>query len=175
MAPLPPENTPRFKIFYTVGGRQHVQQVRTGVMSPSAFGTLMDEYYTELDGSIYETTIDDVQFAADGSNIFNSVTTGIENNTYGTGTAGVEGEDAYFYDFIGRSSGGRRVRFTQFGAKALGSDYRFSTGDDPNLDDALAVIDGATSAFVAIDGVTAVWKSYINAGVNAYWQRNIRP
>lgn len=175
MAPLNPNNTERYKVFYTAAGVAHNQEIRTDGVSPSALGAKLDEYYTELGDAIYETTIDDVQFAAQGSDIFNSVNAGVAGNTYGSGDPAVVGEVPYFYSFIGRSTGGRRVRFFQFGAKGLGGDYRFPAGENALLDAARGVIDGATNIWLAIDGITPVWKSYINAGVNAYWQRNVRP
>lgn len=175
MAPLNPNNTDRYKVFYTVGGRQHVQQIRTDGVSPFAFGLFVDTYYQAVDPAIYTTVIDQVQFATSGTDVFNPVTSGIEGNSYGSGAASVEGEDAYYYDFVGRSTGGRRVRFAQFGAKALGSDYRYAAGESADLDAALAVIDATANAWLAVDGIPAIWKSYVNAGANAYWQRKIRP
>jgi len=175
MAPLSVDNTARYKVFYTVSGVQHVQQIRTGAVSPSALGTYVDSYYTAIAPNIYEVTIDQIQFAGSGSSVFNAVTTGIESSTYGSGSAAVAGENAYFYDFVGRSSGGRRVRFTQYGAKTLGGDYRFVSGEDTDLDGALDVIEAASSTWLAIDAIKPSWKSYINAGVNAYWQRQLRP
>jgi hypothetical protein len=58
--------------------------------------------------------IDEVQFAASGSNIFNPVVTGIEGNSYGSG--GVSAPNAaFFLSFVGRTSGGRRARLFVFG------------------------------------------------------------
>lgn len=176
--PLPdllPENTARFKVFYTVGGQQHTQTIRTDPISPSAMNTLLQGYYTEIGPSIYATSIDDVQFAVSGSNIFNSVSMPIVGSTFGAGAPLVPGERAYYYSFVGRSPAGYRARFYQFGAKALGGDYRFPVGEDANLDDARGVIEGASGAWLAIDGLKPIWKSYSNAGVNSYWQRQIRP
>lgn len=175
MAPLPAESTARFKVFYTVGGRQHVQEVRTSPASPAAFSDELTAYYSALGDSIYATVIDDIQFAADNSVIFNSVAAPIVGQAFGSGAPSVEGEDAYYFSFIGRSSGGRRVRFFQFGAKALGGDYRFPAGENIELDDARNVIADSSENWLAIDGLTALWKTYINAGVNAYWQRKVRP
>lgn len=175
MAPLPPNSTERYKVFYTVGGIQHTQQIRTDGISPSALGASLTAYYTALGGTIYDTVIDQVQFAASGSNVFNAVSTGVEGDHFGSGEHSVPGENAYYYDFIGRSTGGRRTRFAQFGAKALGEDYRFASDEDDALDAALVFIDATPGTWLAIDGIAPVWKSYINAGVNAYWQRQIRP
>lgn len=172
---LPPDNTARYKVFYTVGSHQHVQEVRVGVVSPSAFGTALGAFYSAIAPQIYDTAIDAVEYAGAGTTIFFPVTTGQEGFHYGSGTPAVAGENAYFYDFSGRTSGGRRMRFFQYGAKALGGDYRFVAGENAALDNALAVIVGAASLWLAIDGVKPAMKTYINAGVNSYWQRQLRP
>jgi len=172
MAALPPNSTPRFKVFYTNCGHQHSFQIRSH-SSPSAIGTLIDEFMTELSPILYATTIDEVQFAADGSNVYNPVTTGAESNGYGSG-AGNEGVAPQYFDFIGRTTGGRRVRLAVFGATVLGTNYRFSPLEDDNIDDAILVLQGAGSVIVAIDDLVPVWKTYANAGNNAYWQRAVR-
>jgi len=174
MAPLPVDNTARYKVFYTCNGVQHTQECRVGIVSPSVFGATMDAYYVALDVSIYTTVIDDVQYAGSGTNIFNSVATGIQGNTYGGGSPSNNGERALFYNFIGRSAGGRRMRFAQFGAKSYGLDFRFSASESATLNDALAVINSAAAMWLAIDGTKPVMKTYINAGYNAYWQRQVR-
>lgn len=177
MAPLPPNSTDRYKIVYTVGGHQHSQIIRTEGIDDGDFSETMDEYYTAMSSAIYETTIDDVLFAPAGSNVFSPVSGSITGSTYGSGSPSVEGENAYFYDFVGRSPGdGRRVRFFQYGAKGLGGDYRFAPGENAALDAALAIIDSSTlGMWMAIGGNNPIWKPYIDAGVNAYWQRNLRP
>lgn len=172
---LPANNTARYKIFYTVGGHQHVQEVRVGVVSPSALGTALDAYYTAINDQLYTVTIDEVQYAGSGSDIFFAVSSGIEGNNYGGGTPAVAGENAYFLNFSGRTSGGRRMRFYQYGPKGLGGDYRFVAGENADLDAGVAAIVGTPNMWLGIDGVKPAMKSYINAGVNAYWQRNLRP
>ena len=176
--PLPhldPDNTARYKVFYTVSAYQHTSEVRVGIVSPSAFGTAFGTFLGDLAPNLYATTIDSVEYAGAGTTVFFPVTTGIEGITYGSGSAVVPGENAYFYDFSGRTSGGRRMRAFQYGAKTLGGDYRFAAGEDTDLDAALAVIVGEASMWLGIDGVKPVMKSYINAGVNSYWQRKVRP
>jgi hypothetical protein len=174
MAPLPTNNTPVYDLYYTNGGNQHTQQVRTGVLSPAAFGTIMDLYYTGMASKLYATSIDFVTFRPAGSTIANIVTTGIEGNTYGSGTPSPLNEPLYV-DFVGRSSGGRRVRFTQFGCNDLAADYRFVAGESAVIDAAIAFINTTSNAWYAIDGLKGIWKSYANTGLNAYWQRAQRP
>lgn len=173
MAPLPPSNTPRFNVFYTNCGLQHSMQIRSH-LSPSGVGTLVDGFFDILTGSLPATSIDEVQFAADGSDIFNAVTTGIEGNTYG-GPAGTPAEGATFWSWIGRSSDGRRLRLYLFGVGGMGQDYRYQPGESATLSSARDYLVAAGSDIVTIGDLVPVWKSYINAGVNAHLQRAIRP
>jgi hypothetical protein len=163
-----------FELFYTNGGNQHSQQMRTGVLSPATFGTVMDLYYTGLASKLYSTTIDFVTFRSAGSNVSNIVTTGIEGNVYGSGAPSTLNEPLYI-DFVGRSSGGRRVRFTQFGCNDLATDYRFIAGESAAVDATIAFMNASSNAWYAIDGLKAIWKSYANTGLNSYWQRKQRP
>lgn len=173
MAPLPPSNTPRYKVLYTTVFEQHSMEIRSHI-SPSALGTLVNDFMTAIGASALVATIDEVQFAADGSDIFNAVTTGIEGNSYGTG-AGYDAQTAWYYSWIGRSSDGRRVRLYRFGASSLGNDFRFGRGEGTGLDAATDVLVAAGADIVTIGDLQPVWKFYINAGVNAHWQKAVRP
>jgi len=174
LAPLPPDSTARFKVFYTNDSAQHTVQVR-GTGSPSAFGTLMDAFFTAFAPLWPATTIDEVQFAANGSDIFNAVTTTIDGNVYGSGSGADIGR-AEFASFVGRTSGAHRVRIYLFGINAIASnDFRFGAGESTAIDAARAVIVGSSTFFLGIDGLVPVWKTYANAGVNAHWQKALRP
>ncbi|AXH79584.1 MAG: hypothetical protein [Circular genetic element sp.] len=173
MAPLPVSNTPRYKAFYTVGAYQHTQEWRTS-QSPSAFSVDLDAFWSAIEPNLYECTIDDVQFAASGSNVFNSVSMPFVGSTYGSGTPST-GETPYFLSAVGRSTDGRRLRQYWFGAKALGGDYRYQYGENTACDNLIDALVAAGSDLKTIGGLTPIWKQYINAGVNAYWQRQVRP
>lgn len=172
MAPLPPSNTARYRVDYSVGTHQHSMQFRS-LNSPSALGGVVNAFLNALAGFIYQITIDAVEFAPAGSDIFNPVTTGIEGNTYGVGTPIVT-EVPWAYTFIGRTTGGRRVRLAVFGAKNLGINYRFQAGESPELDAGLAVLVAVTGQLLGIDGLVPVWKTYINAQVNDHWLQEVR-
>lgn len=172
MAPLLPSNTARFKFHYSVGAYQHTVQVRTPV-SPAVIGGLMGNIWTAFATAIFSTTIDSVEFAASGSNIFNAVTTGIEGNVYGTGAI-VPLEAPYEVNFVGRSALGRRCRMMFFGIKSLAANYRYSPTESILVDAALAVLVSGASNILAIDGSPVVWKSYVNAGTNSHWQKAVR-
>jgi len=173
MAPLPPNSTPRYKVFYTNNDVQHVQQVRSHA-SPSTFGTTMDSIWTTIGAQLYETVIDDVQFCADGENVFNSVSTTLTGNTYGSGS-GSAGSPATFIGFPGRSSDGRKVELLFFGVKTVGTDYRIIAGENVDVDATVELLQGLTTFIVTIGDLAPVWKTYANAGYNAYWQRKLRP
>lgn len=174
LTPLPPSNTARYKVFYTFATYSHVTQVRAaGVHSPSSFGTWFDGLLTELTAALYPLVINKVEFAASGSDVFNTVVTGIEGNSYGSGSpSGLLAPQ--FIAFQGRSSGGRKVRLSIYGIKPEENDYRFEQGDNADVDDAITYINTPSSFAKAIDGVTPSWYSYANTGFNAYWQRRNR-
>jgi len=173
MAPLPPNNTPRFKITYTNAGRQHVLNVRSHD-SPAALGADVNDIFAVMGPRLYPTVINTVEFAADGSNVFNLVTSGIEGNAYGAGSPPVTAPSQYI-NFIGRSSDGRRVRMALFGMVLVGTDFRWIPGEDAQVDAAIALLNLPANGFVSIGDLKPVWKSYANAGFNAYWQKEIRP
>jgi len=173
VAPLPANNTARFRIFYTLGGEQHSLQIRSA-QSPAVVGADVDNLLTSLGTAIYNLVIDFVEFSAVGSTVFNPVTTGIEGNTYGGGSPTAESR-AYALNFIGRTPGGRRVRIMVFGPTTLGGDYRFIAGEGASIDAGVAALVAAGSHILGIDGQTPVWKTYVNSLVNAHWQKALRP
>src|SRR5213076_683622 len=143
MTALAPSNTPRYRVFYTNVGTQHVQEYRSH-LSPAAIGVDVNAIWTAMAGGINATVIDEVQWAPTGSNIFNPVTTGIEGATYGAG-AGTPEEKGWFYSFIARSTGGRRLRLYFYGGKSLANDYRFLAGEDAIIDAVIAALNAAGS------------------------------
>ena len=174
MASLPADNTARYKVFYDYAGHTHVTQVRAaGVHSPSSFGTWFDGLMQLLSPVLWAVGIVRVEFAPSGSNIFNPVTTGIEGNTYGSGTP-VGLLAPQFVSFQGRSSGGHKWRLSIYGIKPEENDFRFELGDNGDVDNAVSYVQSASSFGKAIDGVSPVVYSYANTGFNAYWQRKVR-
>jgi hypothetical protein len=171
---LPPDNTARYKFFYHNAAHQHVTTIRAaGAHSPSNVGSQFDVLMTALAPILNVVTIDKVEFAATGSNVFNPVTSGIEGNTYGSGT-GNPTNAPWFYGFVGRTSGGRKARFMIFSAVDLGVNYRFAPGENAATDAAVLVPQASSNAFYGIDGIKPTWYGYVNAGADAYWQRKGR-
>jgi hypothetical protein len=173
MAPLSPDNTDRYRFHYTVTSHSHTMEIRSAggvIIAASVVNNLL----TALDTDIFSLVIDFVEFAPMGSSIFNPVVSPIDGNTYGSG-AGTTEQVANFINFIARSTGGRRLRLAVFGIIGMGTDYRFIAGEDALVDDAIASLVFAGGNITCIDGLTPVWKSYANAGRNAYWQKALRP
>jgi hypothetical protein len=173
MAPLPPNNTARFRVHYTVIGNQHSMQIRSGV-SPASLGSFINALYTNLGVDVFATVIDFVDWAPAGSDIFNPVTTGIEGNTYGSG-AGATENIPWALTFIGRTSGGRRVRFAVFGYKSLSSNYRVTAGEQASIDGVITLLQSVGSGVVGIDNIAPVWKTYADVQVNDHWLKVVRP
>ena len=173
MAPLPPDSTPRYRVHYTTIGKQHSFEIRSHD-SPSFIGTFISDFLTALGPVMYASAIDFVDFAADNSSVFNSVTTGAEALTWGSGAGSVL-EIPQFINFIGRTSGGRRVRLAVFGVGVSSVDYRFLNTENADVDAARAVLVAAGGLLRGIDDLTPVWKTYANTGFNAYWQKAVRP
>jgi len=174
MAPLPPESTARYFVDYSVGGVEHTFQVRfDGVTSPSAFGDTLNALLNTIDTQLYQITINQVRFAADGSNVSNPVVSGIEGNTYGTG-APADNERADFLNFVGRTTGGRRVTMAIYGLNAVDDGFRSNAAEDPDVEAAVDILNGEEGLFLGIDGLNPVWKPYVNNAASGYWQRKLR-
>jgi hypothetical protein len=173
MAPLAPSNTPRFKVHYTNSFQGHTFQVRWGG-SPSALSAAFTGILGGLTGLYAASVVDSVEFAATGSNIFNLVVSGLEGFTWGSGPGNPITASQYI-NFIGRTSNNRRVRLAIFGCTSEANDFRFNVGESTAVDGAVAVFNDPGQPFQGIDGLKPVWKSYANAGQNAYWQKQARP
>jgi len=173
MAPLNPNNTPRFRFHYTCLGEDHTLQIRSA-NSPAFVGTFVDGFLTALGSAQHVKTISFVEWAPAGSDIFNIVVTGIESNSYGAG-ASVPEHAAWAYTFIGRTPGGKRVRLSVYGATDLGTDYRFIAGENVWIDAAVGALTAAGGLVLGIDGLTPAWKPYANIQVNDHWVKELRP
>ncbi len=174
LTPLPQNNTKRYKFTYTVGGHEHVFQMRAGSASTDVGAvSTVEDLFAALDPVLWELTFTKGEVAADGSDIFVPIATAIPAAVYGSGDpAGLLVPQ--FIAFQGRSSGGRKVRLSVYGIKPEENDYRFQSGDNSDVDAAVAVLQGSTNYYFSIDDIKPTWYDYANTGFNAYWQRNLR-
>jgi hypothetical protein len=175
MAPLPSNNTGVVFVDYNVGGEDHTLQARYSVGNAAPDALVVVQMFLEaLDTELLGLTILGARARAKDSNVtLPAVWPGA--GSYGSGAAS-NTQTAWYYDFIGRSAGGRRVRWSMFGAER----FEDSTGDDYRLP-ATDVFGAARDVLVdnadvicAIDGEAPVWYTYVNTGVNAYWRNRVR-
>lgn len=174
MTPLPPDSTRRYFVDYTVAGHEHTWQVRTeGGLSPLAFGGFLNDFATALGGIMLPTTINQVRTAAPGSNVSVPVVTDQEGRTYGGGSAN-NIDVPKFINFVGRTSGGRRVRLAVFGISLLDLSWRYTTAEESHIATCVSLLNASVGIGLGVDGIKAVWYPYANVGFNAYWQRAVR-
>lgn len=172
MAPLSPSNTPRFRVHYIGGGLEHSFQMRSN-QSPASIGTAANAFLAALAPLLHVITISFVEFAPAASDIFNPVTTGIEGNSYGTGTAPTA-NTAIAVNFIGRTSGGRRVRVAIFNVTGLALNYRATAGEVAAVDAARATLVANSLSWLGIDGIVPVWKTYADIKAWDHWVDQLR-
>lgn len=172
MAPLNPNNTARFRFHYVSVTKNHTFQVRS-TASPAAVGIAVDNFLDALSPAIFIQTITSVDFAPAGSDIFNPVVTGVEGNVHGVG-AGSDFNIPWAYTFVGRTSGGRKVRLAVFGANTISGNYRVAPGEIAAVDAAITALIAGGSGFLGIDGIVPVWKNYANVQVNDHWVKEVR-
>lgn len=175
MAPIPPNNTQRFWVDYTVSGHQHTLLCRAGsTVTPSDAGGIIGSFFAAFADNIYLTTIDGFRSAAPGVD-FSTPQTWPGAATYGNGT-GPNHTSAWFYDFVGRGDTGHRVRAAVFGAKTLteGNDYRITPTEASWVADVLAALTSDGDIFLDVDYGVPIWKNYANSGTNAYWRNKLR-
>lgn len=174
MPALPPSNTLRYFCDYSVGNVGHTAQVRaTAVASPAYIGSLFNNLFTSMGPQLAALTINLVRVALQGSDVTNPIVTGIEGNTYGAGV-GSTFHQATSVNFIGRSSTGKRTRFSIFGYDSASSDFRLTTAESTEVSQTVAFLNGAVNAALAIDGTKPTWYPYANVSYNAYWQQELR-
>ena len=175
MAALNPNSTARYKWFYTINGKQHSAQLRASApFSPSDMGAFLTDWYGNLESALFNGTLNEVHYSAIGTDVFNPVTTGVEGLGIGGGGTGGNQDVPVFLDFVGRSTGGRRVRLAQFGLIAVPTDYRYTGLESAGVAACVNLLNTTANAGLAVDGLKAIWKPYANAGFNAYWQRKVR-
>lgn len=175
MAPLPANSTPRAFIEYTVGGQEHVLEIRLAPGSvsgdaSSAFGLLAPEMANFLHTS---DAVTGVRFSQAGSNLSFPVAV--------TAVPGIQAvapdpdHKPNFVSFTGRSSDGRRVRATMFTQYIDLSTVGYR--DNTPSGDTLALMNAITGNELSartISGLVPVWNTYVNYGANAYYQRKAR-
>jgi len=171
---LPPDNTKRYKLTYTVLGIQHDFTVRCGPTGNDAGATsIVEDLLNALDPILYEWTVDAFDFAVAGSSVFNPATSTLPGSVFGSGSAAGLLKPQ-FLAFQGRSAAGHKCRISFYGCKPEENDFRFNPGDNADVDAAIDVVQGSSLYFHSIDDLKPTWYDYANTGFNSYWQRQQR-
>jgi hypothetical protein len=175
MAPLPTNTTGRLFVDYSTQGHDHTLLCRFN--DASGFGDAMTAVASFLlahDTAISLVTVLGARVADINSDITYDVAWS-GDETYGDGT-GDEYKSAWFYDYVGRSASGRRVRAAVFGSvvNELGDNFRGTDAEAGWIGDVLTILADDPNVFCAIDGTPTIWKQYANLGTNAYWRNKIR-
>lgn len=174
MAPLPHNNTAIYYMDYTVSGIQHTAEARfDGALSPVSFGSTMNAFLNTIDSLLFLLSVDVVRVQFEGQNHSSPVITGIEGNTYGSG-APTGAARPNFLRFVGRSSGGRRVSMDLYVCNTGDSNFRITNSENADVASAVAILNGESAVFLAIDGIAPTWYAYVNVKQNSYWVRRLR-
>lgn len=175
MAPLPHNNTDIYYLDYTVCGISHTLENRVaGGTTPGEAADAFTQVFAAMDPQLFLVTIDLFRFQAEGSNVSLPVTWP-GPSSFGSG-AGTPADGGGYAAWVGRSTDGRRVRWTIFGSKvtATAGNWRAYPGENADLDTTLAAFTDAEAVWLTISGEQPVVNQYTNNGYNAYWRNKTR-
>jgi hypothetical protein len=172
MAPLPETNTDRLFFGYNDGSYNHELQFRydTGSTSEADVATVVHNYLTALDGSLYVITFVAWERALAGSNVRNPVTWP-HASTYGTSAMPAVNAPRYL-EFTGRASSGRRWHLTQFGVNiSTPAAYKIAPSVVGSLDDARTVLQDAFNilTITSIDHLAVAVNASFPVGFNDHF------
>lgn len=176
LAPLPPDNTVRWWLNYSVAGIGHTLQMRgtefaTDANALNAYNALLDELDPVLASN---ATFLSVDRADQGSNVRNPVIGFVPRS--GAGAFTTTGDSrAFQISFTGRSDDGRKVKYLMWGVGVTSDgDFRWEPGDIAYLDDALATFPANNKVWATISGLIPVMHPYTNYGYNDHTVRSLR-
>src|SRR5215207_4897054 len=174
LPPLPPSNTIRYFADYSTATVSHTAIIRANaVASPANIGALLNSIFTSFSNVASAITFHTLRVAVVGSDVTNPVVSGFEGTIYGAGGES-EASRVTSLNFVGRSSGGRRVRFSLFGYTGPISSWRLTNSENVNVAAINATMVSAVNSFYSIDGIKPLWYPYANVSFNAYWQKELR-
>lgn len=186
MADYAPNWTPRYRVRYKVGGRNHsfTWRVQRGLVALDAADSLANRasaFFNALRDILYANfAILGADFAETDSDIFLPT---IAPTVDIGGPSDIGSSTTKFitqYRFEARAVTGSRYNFSMFGLSldiddATASDYRISGLENPFLTAARgALTELGGEQLVAISGAPLVWKPYVNVKVNDHWVKRAR-
>lgn len=171
---LPQSNTERWFLTYSVAATEHTMMMRTEEgTSASAVTTAFDAFLDAIAPTIAEVAILSLEKADINSDVRNPAVWGGAPN-YGTGTLPATYTPVEL-TFPGRTTAGHKSRVSFFGYDgAIEEDYRFTVGENADLDAARETLDDYPGRWLGIDGNAPIWHPYVNIGFNDHWVKKSR-
>lgn len=173
---LPPSNTPRWWLDYTVNGDPHSLQMRTtsdktNVQVSSVYNDLLSLFTAD---NIYDINAVGLRHAVEGSDVsLPAVYTG--STSFGSGSAVDTDLRAKTFSFTGRDDSGHKIKFQIFGAKSgANGNYRIDRGESFIMDAVEDYLNALNGFFNTINGAHPIWNLYANTGWNDHWIRKAR-
>lgn len=174
MAPLPENNTECYFVDYSAAGENHTMLIRVADDTPAGdLGDTLNAVLNTIAPRLYQLTINQVRRRAKNTTVSFPVVSGIEGNTYGTGSPANK-ERADFLNFVGRSIAGRRVSFAIYGSNDIDDNFRLTASESSDVADTVDLLNSDDGIFLSIDGLNPTWYPYVNMAASAYWQRRLR-
>lgn len=173
---LPPSNTPRWWLDYTVNGDPHSLMMRaTSIKTDAQVATVYADLLALFTTSdIYAIAVTGMRKAAEGSDVTLPATYA-ETTAFGTGTAVDNDNRAKTFSFTGRSDDGHKVKLFIFGCKPTANgDYRIQVGESSTIDDVVTYLNNLNGFFNSISGGHPIWNAYGNTGWNDHWIKKAR-
>lgn len=173
---LPPSNTERWWLDYTVNGDAHSMLMRTTDGQTAAAVSSVFEDFLALftSDNIYGITPTGLRVALKGSDVSLPATyTGA--SSFGSGTAVDTDLRAKTFSLTGRDASGHKVRLFVFGAKSgANGNYRVDRGENFIMDSVEDYLTALSDHWQTIAGLHPIWNLYANTGWNDHWIRRAR-
>lgn len=185
MPDFAPNFTFRYRVRYSVGGRQHTMQVRgvpaTTALQAPLFATSVADFLDALQPARWsDFTILNAAYALADSDVFLPTTAPVILAGAGSPATRTPSDNALALSFPCRSSAGLRGILFLYGCSydpsttSVANDFRITSAEDSDISDAIAALTAAVPTLVCNDGSTANWYPYANLKANDYWVRKTR-
>ena len=176
LPPLPPENTRRYLMAYTVGTQEHHMLARADAAHSDASAVASMQAVAI---ALKAECANNVNFiallvAAQGSNVFNPIS-GWTVQTGAVGAPITDNRRAYEVAISGRSSTGRKSRAYLYGwAGVAPINFEQDPLTAPGLQGWQGLMNSTAGLFLAIDGSKPVWYFRATFNYNDHYERTLR-
>lgn len=180
-----PNYTARYRLKYNDGQANHTQTWRyPGVGDGPELGAVSAavlNYYTAISAGLWnDFAILSVSYCLKDADVFIPLAVGTVTGAIDPSTDRKKFNKAQVLSFIGRTNGGHRVVFYQYGFfitianDDVAQDYRIFASENTIISDAIAALIAAGADLVGNDGQPVNWYPYANSGENDYWKGKVR-